>query len=96
MVVERSQKMRCFRVCVDSSREFRRAARASPLPGATLPGLAERKTFRNSRGHGLATVVPWSVSAFLLGKTSVGPPLLQRGQRLPHAEYEVPPRDPPP
>ncbi len=37
-----------------------------------MPGLAKRKAFRNSRGHGLATVVPWSVSAFLLGKTSAG------------------------
>ncbi len=46
--------------------------RASAPLGVTLPGLAKRKAFRNSRGHGLATVVPWSVSAFLLGKTSVG------------------------
>ncbi len=46
--------------------------RASAPLGVTLPGLAKRKAFRNSRGHSLATVVPWSVSAFLLGKTSVG------------------------
>ncbi len=46
--------------------------RASAPVGVTLPGIAKRKAFRNSRGHGLATVVPWSVSAFLLGKTSVG------------------------
>ena len=46
--------------------------RASAPLGVTLPGLAKRTAFRNSRGHGLATVVPWSVSAFMLGKTSVG------------------------
>ncbi len=74
--------------------EFRRGARASPLPGATLPDLAERKTFRNSRGHGFATVAPWSVSAFLLDKSSVGTPLLQRGQRSPHAEHKVIPTKP--
>ena len=48
-------------------------ARAFAPPGATLPGFAVRKAFRNSRGHGLRTVVPWSVSAFLLDKASVGP-----------------------
>ncbi len=52
--------------------EAREGVRASAPLGVTLPGLAKRKAFRNSRGHGLATVVPWSVSVFLLGKTSVG------------------------
>ncbi len=63
--------------------EAREGVRASAPPGVTLPGLAKRKAFRNSRGHGLATVVPRSVSVFLLGKTSVDPQLLRRSQRSP-------------
>jgi len=53
-------------------------------PGAILPGLAERKTrlktaapFWNSRSHGLATVVLWSVPAFLLGRASTDASLLR-------------------
>jgi hypothetical protein len=48
-----------------------------PVCGAALPGLAGRKSFRNSRacGHYLTTVA-WSVPAFLPSKPSVGTPLL--------------------
>src|SRR5262245_36816455 len=41
--------------------------------GAILPGFAGRKAFWNSRGHGLATVVPWSVPVFLPGQASADP-----------------------
>jgi len=58
---------------VGSESECRHGAGASALPGATLPGLPERKAFRNFLSHGLATVVPWSVSAFLLDKLSADP-----------------------
>jgi hypothetical protein len=39
---------------------------ASAPPAAPLPRRSEAEPFRNSRLHGLATVVLWSVSVFLL------------------------------
>ncbi len=36
-------------------------------------GLCREEAFWNSLGHGLATVVPWSVPAFLPGKVPAGP-----------------------
>ncbi len=47
---------------------------ASAPSGVTLPDSAGRNSFRNSLAHRLATVVARSVSAFLPGRVSVGPP----------------------
>jgi len=59
---------------------------SAPL-AAPLPRRSEAEPFRNSRGHGLATVVLWSVPAFLLQTPGEAPPL-RRTFALPR----VPPR----
>lgn len=65
------------------------ACAAAPLR-ATLPGLAERKPFRNSRGHGLRRGALVSFG-FPARQTLGGSPLLQRRQRHPHADPEATP-----
>jgi len=54
------------------------------LSRAPLPRQSGAEAFRNSRGHGRPTVVPWSVPAFLL-RIPGGAPPLRRGPRWPPA-----------
>src|SRR2546425_6530361 len=57
---------------------------SAPL-AAPLPRRSEAEPFRNSRSHGRATVVLWSVSAFLL-QTPGGDPVASADVRsTPHA-----------
>src|SRR5213596_3631003 len=56
---------------------------SAPL-AAPLPRRSEAEPFRNSRSHGRATVVLWSVSAFLL-QTPGGNPAAPANIRSGHA-----------
>src|SRR5206468_10296760 len=57
---------------------------SAPL-AAPLPRRSEAEPFRNSRSHGRATVVLWSVSAFLLRMPGGVPAAPANVRSRPHA-----------